>query len=814
MALTFVPDAPPINPTPDLSEKLSFVPDVSSEPQITSAKGENIVPSIINTVSKEPEGTGQFLGDIDANPREETMTERGINAVLGPVGAVRELSGNPLTSALAAGALDTVLAGTPEATAKLAGASADEFSPQNQHPGFYKAGQLGGVAVPLGEVVKGAQGGAKLTQAALNAARTGLVMGAGRGVSNEALKDNPDLNEALSSGSKEAAINGTISALLPVAAAPVKMAISKILSSASNQRTPQLIEAALLADKAGVPLTAAERTGSRPLAKIQKLLEHSAFSTGEMQAHEKEQYNSILNIANKIVGKFGPKKAPTELGEEIQSAIAKESDAFKKEAGALYGAVNDQIPAGTGVAFNSTQAQSAKILSELSEVAAPARDASVAAFARELSGLGADSLRILNALPTQEQKLQFLKATLPTFTWNGAQLTRSKLGDLIQEVGATTQKGRYLTILKNAIDQDMKTFAESHPGDIKDSFDLANKYYESGKGIFSDPKVQGLIRARPESVYELLVGKNSKEAIQNIKAILGPEKFKNVQRLYLDQILFPANSGEFSPARFVTSLNKFETETLDEVLGDKTRKSLENLAKVAQASKGAEAVASNPSGTAQALISAKSLTAPITAAVGGIVTGHPVAGAISSALIILGPKMASKVYLSPRFEKLMSEGLALPANSPAAQRIASEIIALAQSEKPKQNINDVLAKIGLDKPINGSLKAPIDKSTWEKRADGSEKGMGWKGLIQRPDGKVMSEFSVSTELKDSKGNRVDFPTIVPSSTKDEIDVLKQLNPGDKIPVSIILKAEQFAKERLAQGKSPFASDSESPATPR
>jgi hypothetical protein len=103
-----------------------------------------------------------------------------------------------------------------------------------------------------------------------------------------------------------------------------------------------------------------------------------------------------------------------------------------------------------------------------------------------------------------------------------------------------------------------------------------------------------------------------------------------------------------------------------------------------------------------------------------------------------------------------------------------------------------------------------DRSTWDKRADGSAKGMGWLGLLKRPDGEVSSEISVGVEIG---GKEREIPLMVPGLTKPELDYLMTHNPESPafqrdMPPSILAKAEAFARQRIAKGASPFRQDSE------
>jgi soluble lytic murein transglycosylase len=87
------------------------------------------------------------------------------------------------------------------------------------------------------------------------------------------------------------------------------------------------------------------------------------------------------------------------------------------------------------------------------------------------------------------------------------------------------------------------------------------------------------------------------------------------------------------------------------------------------------------------------------------------------------------------------------------------------------------------------------------RPDGTPKGSGYLGELKRPDGGVMTEYSIGVTIK---GKDMDVPTIVPTLSEDEKKVLLSSQPGDKIPDSIVQKAVDHANSRLSQGKSVWA----------
>lgn len=100
-------------------------------------------------------------------------------------------------------------------------------------------------------------------------------------------------------------------------------------------------------------------------------------------------------------------------------------------------------------------------------------------------------------------------------------------------------------------------------------------------------------------------------------------------------------------------------------------------------------------------------------------------------------------------------------------------------------------------------------SSFGLRADGTPKGNGFLGVLNRPDGSVSSEISIGVNID---GKEVEIPTLVPTLTAAEKQWLlsNDIRDPKKIPPAIIQKAVDFATPRIKAGKSPFADDHESP----
>ena len=92
------------------------------------------------------------------------------------------------------------------------------------------------------------------------------------------------------------------------------------------------------------------------------------------------------------------------------------------------------------------------------------------------------------------------------------------------------------------------------------------------------------------------------------------------------------------------------------------------------------------------------------------------------------------------------------------------------------------------------------------RNDGKTyKGTGWLGVLRLPNGGVASEYTIGVNID---GKEIDIPTLVPTLTKEEQDLMvNDVIPNNKdVPDSIVKKAVDFAKMRLANGRSVFAND--------
>lgn len=92
------------------------------------------------------------------------------------------------------------------------------------------------------------------------------------------------------------------------------------------------------------------------------------------------------------------------------------------------------------------------------------------------------------------------------------------------------------------------------------------------------------------------------------------------------------------------------------------------------------------------------------------------------------------------------------------------------------------------------------------RPDGAPKGVGFLGILNIKGGGVATEFSTQSNAVKVNERRIDFPTLVPTLTQEQIDLMvNDIIPNRKdIPEDIMQKAIIHAKKRIKEGKSVFA----------
>ena len=140
--------------------------------------------------------------------------------------------------------------------------------------------------------------------------------------------------------------------------------------------------------------------------------------------------------------------------------------------------------------------------------------------------------------------------------------------------------------------------------------------------------------------------------------------------------------------------------------------------------------------------------------------------------------------------------------------------------------NHVPGSTSADAKYKGTLLPDPNQKSWY-RDDGSLKGPGYLGMMQRRDGsnQYSGEISAGVDRSElgpqgknaplSPEGYVDVPQMVPGLNRNEVDFLldvpvnQQFKGNPQLASQIQDKALEFAKQRLAEGKPIFASPNES-----
>jgi hypothetical protein len=111
------------------------------------------------------------------------------------------------------------------------------------------------------------------------------------------------------------------------------------------------------------------------------------------------------------------------------------------------------------------------------------------------------------------------------------------------------------------------------------------------------------------------------------------------------------------------------------------------------------------------------------------------------------------------------------------------------------------------KKLIGSMPKPsptLPIEDFGKRNDGTSKGTGWLGVIDLGNGNVATEYTSQSQSVLVDGKQIDFPTLVPTLTKKEIEEMKKIMAAGKdAPGPVMQKAVDHALKQLAEGKSVF-----------
>jgi len=164
-------------------------------------------------------------------------------------------------------------------------------------------------------------------------------------------------------------------------------------------------------------------------------------------------------------------------------------------------------------------------------------------------------------------------------------------------------------------------------------------------------------------------------------------------------------------------------------------------------------------------------------------------------------KPARKLSRSTKFDKNGKPIVKLTDGQKAANKAKKEELAADQLLKTELEHEAEERYVEIPKALDEPKKKAV-KSKHGKRADGTEKGDGFKGRIKNDNGTYSTEMSIGVNIN---GKETEIPLIVSNSTPAELKILQS---GGKPTKAMIDKAVKHARPRMSKGLSPFAQKGE------
>lgn len=414
-----------------------------------------------------------------------------------------------------------------------------------------------------------------------------------------------------------------------------------------------------LAEQQEIPLTPGQITQSPALLSAEREL-------GERMQPRREQISEAMEErVEKFVTRVAPRQTKESFGEGIQEAVEKGIERFRTESRFLYDTFKGSVPEGVNIPLKNVKNAAEDLLSTETIKPSGFRDSLLIRRLRSLSR-GEEISPTISPLVDEFGRPI---VTSPGIQREAVELNpqsfvdiRSDINDFIQSAirSGDKNKARKLVLIKNALDRDLESFADIQGGAVKDTFDVANAYYRKGASVFNDKKIQRIVKSNPESVHGIIVKPNAVTDINIIKKAIGQNTFRSVQRKYLEEILKTDGIDAFSPSKFVRSLEKYEPETLDAVLGPKTVKDLKDFSEIV------EKTITSPK--VQPSLGSR-IVQPI------LVGGRPslVFAVPTGGLTLLPPAILSRLYLTEGAPRFLIEGMRLSPNSKEGLEIATRL---------------------------------------------------------------------------------------------------------------------------------------------
>ncbi len=453
--------------------------------------------------------------------------------------------------------------------------------------------------------------------------------------------------------------------------APFKKVVSKETETALNvlgdrMPKPKGFEFITSAGRRHPGLLPAEATDNRILDIMQNISESSLIGGGKIQTFKANRSEVIRGIADEMVEVFGKSADPDMAGEVFARTVAKQIKPSRMAANSLYNTVDDMTQ---GIVVPTAS---------MKKFALP-----LVKVSEELGGVGAAS--------SGDDLIGTISQMPDGISFRAAKELRSRLLSVVDEFSITNKKAPAIGKAKKLIgfiDEATSNALKANNPEALGLWREANKIYKEGSKQFDNAFIRRLIKSAdpdfggsPESIVKAIwKPKNPTNIIRARKAVMGPKKrfgdhaWRKIQGYGLQDLV----EGATDPSTGIISgkklLNRIKAlgGTFNEGFSVTQRQGIKDFAETLN-----RVQTRQGEGTGRMLIQ---LTQ------GGMALGLFGAGLTPEAgAVLLGPAVLARMFTNPIAAKWLSQGLELPASSPASAGLFGRVMgAMAESEKSNE----------------------------------------------------------------------------------------------------------------------------------
>ncbi len=417
-------------------------------------------------------------------------------------------------------------------------------------------------------------------------------------------------------------------------------------------------------EKAGINPTPAEVTKKPSHAILESELEKNIGSADVARQNALTKMKQAQDYAAKIETQyFGGKNDVYSAGQTAQAAAKGRYAAFQKVASQLY----DSVPVSpTEPIETHTLANTAR---EYQEELGKLQGSAI----KRVLKLAESGEKVIPGQIVDASGKPLTSTTEPTYTW---QQLRDDQSTILKMAKASTDpnRKRILMDLHRAINDDISAFGDkAGDPDIKKTLEMANKFYRQGTettpGVkdFREQKIASTVMKsqNPEDISRKYMTSTANQSdLTRLQKVVGPKGYRAIKQAWFSDMIGQGESASFSPARYVTSYEKYmRGGNLDTMLSPKEKEGADALYKVSKIMVDAEKLANNPSGTGRIMVNDLYKWAK-----------HPI---IETMTQIGSKKMAEQYFNNPDFQKLLIFGLKQGPESKLAAQTAKMLTNMA-----------------------------------------------------------------------------------------------------------------------------------------